>query len=298
MLYSHHQKRVAKLSPSAPTDNLSSPWQNASFPSSPSPHSNASIALQPNTSWPSGPAYQAGQSKAGNVNSLVESSIVSREFQTSIANSNAFGAATNRMTAKSVKAEGLEAWNQPGMTPDFARAQTLVFPGDAYGPDLTANPMGFVPTIDLSSLFRFDVSKSWVTSRWDRISTSPAQDGLHGMRVALVTGTNSWDLHGALTYFFDANHRVQRITYRGWTGDASRLLQVMQQQHGLRPHPTHWAGLYLSQRSGLMMKHPTVIDKSNPVQQLALVLEINNPAGNTPLSSDFQSLLPAAMANK
>jgi len=189
-----------------------------------------------------------------------------------------------------------QAWAQPGMVPDFAKAETMVFPGDANGPDLNAAPMSFTPTVNLSSLFRFDVTKQWITSRWDRVSTCPADQGLHGMRVALVTGTNSWDLHGSLTYYFDANHRVQRITYRGWTGDATRLVQTLQKQVQLRAQPTHWAGLYLSKRSGLLMKHPAVIDKNNPVQQLALIMEINNPAGKTPLSNDFQSLLPAAMA--
>lgn len=191
-----------------------------------------------------------------------------------------------------------QAWAQPGMVPDFAKTETLVFRGDASGPDLTAAPMSFTPTIDLSSLFRFDVTKQWITSRWDRVSTCPADQGLHGMRVAVVTGTNSWDLHGSLTYYFDANHRVQRVTFRGWTGDASRLVQTLQQSHQLRATPTHWAGLYLSKRSGLLMKHPAVIDKNNPVQQLAIIMEINNPSGKTPLSNDFQSLLPAAMATQ
>ena len=191
-----------------------------------------------------------------------------------------------------------QAWAQPGMVPDFAKAETVVYPGDANGPDLSAQPMSFNPTIDLSSLFRFDITEQSITSRWDRVSTSPLDQGLHGMRVAVVTGTNSWDLHGSLTYFFDATHRLQRITFRGWTGDPTRLVQTLQQQHKFRARPTHWAVLYLAKRGGLLMKHPAVIDKSNPVQQLALILEINNPGGKTPLSNDFQSLLPAALATQ
>lgn len=191
-----------------------------------------------------------------------------------------------------------QAWAQPGMVPDFAKAETVVYPGDANGPNLSAQPMSFNPTIELSSLFRFDITQQSITSRWDRVSTSPMDQGLHGLRVAVVTGTNSWDLHGSLTYYFDANHRVQRITFRGWTGDATRLVQTLQQQHKFRAQPTHWAGLYLAKRGGLLMKHPAVIDKTNPVQQLALILEINNPRGKTPLSNDFQSLLPAALATQ
>ena len=193
-------------------------------------------------------------------------------------------------------ANGQTAWAQPGMVPDFAKTETLVFAGDANGPDLNSAPMSFTPTIDLASLFRFDISESWVTQRWDRVSTSPADEGLHGLRVALVTGTNSWDLHGALTYYFDTTHRLQRITYRGWTGDANRLLQILQQQQQLKAQPTHWAGVYLSKRGGLLMKHPAVIDKSNAVQQLALILELNNPRGSSNLSNDFQSLLRAAVS--
>jgi hypothetical protein len=189
-----------------------------------------------------------------------------------------------------------QEWNQPGMVPDYGRTETLVFPGDANGPDLNAKPMSFVPVADFATLFRFDLTKDWVTSRWDRVSTTPADRGLHGMRVALVTGTNSWDLHGSLTYFFDANHRVQRISFRGWTGDANRLLQTVAGPYQLRPQPTHWAGLYVSKNSGLLMKHPAVIDKSNPVQRLALVLELNNPEGRTQISEEFKSFLQPAMA--
>jgi len=183
------------------------------------------------------------------------------------------------------------------MVPDFGQTETLVFRGDANGPDLSA-PMSFVPITDPASLFRFDINKQWIMQRWDRVSTCPGDSGLHGLRVPLVTGTSSWDLHGSMTWYFDSRHQLQRITYRGWTGDASRLVQLLGSQYGLKPQPTHWAGLYLSNRGGLLMQHPAVIDKANPMQQLALILEINNPKGRFSLSENFQSLLPAAQATQ
>ncbi len=308
MLYSHHQRRNANFNPQMQQNQLPSnaPWQTAGFRYGSTNQNNsgrttaAGIEMgfpnvaspQPSTSFPPTvspnivstnvvqrvPLIQGGQPIGGtNVPNAIP------------VNNSAFPGFSNDQN---------QAWNQPGMVADLGKMETMVFAGDANGPDLSAGPMSFTPTIDLSSLFRFDITKQSVTSRWDRVSTCPADQGLHGMRVALVTGTNSWDLHGSLTYYFDATHRLQRITYRGWTGDATRLLQTLQKLHRLQAKPTHWAGLYLSKRSGLLMKHPAVIDKSNPVQQLALILEINNPRGKTPLSNDFQSLLPAAMATQ
>ena len=101
-----------------------------------------------------------------------------------------------------------------------------------------------------------------------------------------------------MTWYFDANQTLQRITYRGWTGDATRLVQLLSSQYGLKQQPTHWAGLYLSRQGGMLMQHPTVIDKSNPLQQLAIILELNNPKGRLSLSDDLRSFLPAATARQ
>ena len=311
MLYSHHKRHTAKqgnaVANAQPVGNA--PWQAASYRTDGVTFNNANGWAAQNYSAPRN--FQNAPSPTGfpqAINSDTSSSVQSLQTQTLMAptrttatpvlpqTTNGFpGSPAIQSMPTSFVMNNDQAWAQPGMTPDFAKAEMMVFPGDANGPNLSAEPMSFTPTVDLSSLFRFDANKQWITSRWDRVSTCPVVQGLHGMRVALVTGTNSWDLHGSLTYYFDANHRVQRITFRGWTGDASRLLQTLE-EHQLRAQPTHWAGLYLSKRSGLLLKHPAVIDKRNPVQQLALILEINNPRGNSPLSNDFQSLLPAAMA--
>lgn len=183
-----------------------------------------------------------------------------------------------------------------GMTPDYGAAQTVIFSGDASGPNLNAPPLEFLPVTNFAEIFRFDISPAWVKSRWERVSTSPGDAGLHGLRIALVTGTNSWDLHGSMTYFFDANQQLQRISFRGWAGDAQQLLQILTRSFGFKQQPTHLAGFYVASRrreptGGLLMKDPPVIYRENPVQQVAIILEVNNPAGKFSLSEDFRSLI-------
>ncbi len=186
-----------------------------------------------------------------------------------------------------------------GLTPDFGAAETKVYRGTAAGPDLTVEPMSFVPVNDFREVFRFNIDPNWVKQRFERISTVPADARLHGLRTAMVTGTNSWDLHGSQTYYFDANHRLQRITFRGWVGDSGRLLRLATGHFGLKPQPTHWAGLYLGNfggklTGGLIMKDPDVIDRRNPVQRTAVLMEINQPSGGFEISDEFRGLIMSA----
>lgn len=186
------------------------------------------------------------------------------------------------------------------MTPDYGAIETRTYRGDAFGPDLNSEPMQFVPVSNFQEIFRFDVSPTWVKQRWQRLTSIPVQGGLHGLRTALVTGTNSWDLNGSLTYFFDQNHRVQRISFRGWVGDRTRLVNLATQHFGLKPQPTHWAGLYLAEFGGLktgalLMKDPNTIDSRNQVQQTAVIMEINQPSGGFQLSQEVVGFLQPAL---
>jgi hypothetical protein len=191
---------------------------------------------------------------------------------------------------------GFPQANLSGMTPDYGAVETVILPGNAMGPDLNAAPLEFMPVTNFEEIFRFNVQPNWVKQRWKRVSTNPGDRGLHGLRVALVTGTNSWDLHGSLTYYFDGNQQTQRITFRGWAGDASKLVNLLTQRYGFRPQPTHWAGFYLAESKrkptgAILMQHPTVIYTENPVQQVAVVMEMNNPQSKFELSDDFRSLI-------
>jgi hypothetical protein len=173
--------------------------------------------------------------------------------------------------------------------------QTVVFPGTALGPDLSATPMQFMPTVDLGAVFRFDISPGWVKNRWDYVSTSPGDVGLHGLRVGLVTGTNVSDLTGSLTYYFDEQQTCQRIAFRGWCGDSSKLVALLTQKYEFKSQPSQIAGLFLAQRKGaLLMKYPPVVSNQNRAQQLGMELEINNPQGPFSLSTRFLTMVEAA----
>lgn len=183
-------------------------------------------------------------------------------------------------------------------TPDYGKSEQLILPGNEHGPDWNAEPLEFLPVADFREIFRFDLTKLDVQRRWKRISTNPAdlQNDLNGMRVPLVTGTNSWDLHGSLTYFFDRHQQLQRITFRGWTGDPQKLVQLLINEFQYQAQPTGLAGFYLSKSKrktlgGLLIKTPSVIDSRNPLQQFAMVLEINRTDGNYELSEDFRALI-------
>ncbi len=198
--------------------------------------------------------------------------------------------------------------NNPAMNPfqnGMIRPETLNLPanglyyGDANGPDLTA-PLEFMPVSDLNEIIRFDVSPMWVKNRWSRVSTSPIQNGIRGLRVPLVTGTNSWDLHGSLTYYFDSEQTAQRITFRGWTGDPTQLTNLLANDFDFKEQKTNWAGLYVAKKmwgqisGGMVMQHPNVIRSDDLTQQVAIVLEINNPDGQFDLSPEFRTYLHTA----
>ncbi len=148
----------------------------------------------------------------------------------------------------------------------------------------------YLPVQNLGEILRFDVDPNWVVGRWQRVSTAPGSDGLTGLRVALVTGINPWDVCGSLTYFFDSERRLQRIQLAGVTGDAGPLVQILTSQFGFEGHTTTAAGLYTARRSGqviglLRLDHAPVLEADEPNRRLALILEVNRPDGRLPLSA-------------
>jgi len=80
---------------------------------------------------------------------------------------------------------------------------------------------------DLPDVLRFDVTPDWIIQRWPVVSAGLSSLTLQGYRVPLVTGTQTDDLTGALTYYFDARQQVRRITLQGTTGDGRKLVQLL-----------------------------------------------------------------------
>lgn len=67
--------------------------------------------------------------------------------------------------------------------------------------------------------FDFDLTRPWVDDHWEQVTTGLSDTRFDGHRVALVTGADSRALAGALTYYFDAQDRLRRITFTGTTHD-------------------------------------------------------------------------------
>ncbi|HMP07303.1 MAG TPA: hypothetical protein PJ982_13200, partial [Lacipirellulaceae bacterium] len=116
----------------------------------------------------------------------------------------------------------------------------IVGPGGNLFP--ASRPLEGAPSYSLTEVLRFDVTKEWVYQRWPRKSTGLAELDLYGVRVPLVTGTQLTDLAGSLTYFFDYAGRVQRISFRGRTGDTTQLIYLAAQRFGLTAQPALAAG--------------------------------------------------------
>jgi len=95
---------------------------------------------------------------------------------------------------------------------------------------------------------------------------------LQGDRAPLVTGTAMADVAGSLTYYFNAQQQVQRITLRGTTGDPSVLVTILTTQHHFTRRLTNDPGVVLyeavdsgSQPAGtLQIRSANVISASEP----------------------------------
>ena len=70
-----------------------------------------------------------------------------------------------------------------------------------------------------------NVSPAWIVRQWPRVSAGLGDLRLQGYRVPLVSGTAEDDLAGALTYYFNSQQQLERITFSGTTGDPRRLIR-------------------------------------------------------------------------
>jgi hypothetical protein len=101
------------------------------------------------------------------------------------------------------------------------------------------------PVVELHEAIRFDVTTAWVLGRWPRVSAGLAELEMHGYRVPLVTGTRPDDLAGSLTYYFNRDQRIARITFHGSTGDARKLVALLATRFGFIRVLTDDASLFL-----------------------------------------------------
>jgi hypothetical protein len=113
-----------------------------------------------------------------------------------------------------------EPGHEPALT-DAASGTALAISGSP------AAPRTDFKVHDAGSVFNFEITPEWILARWPSVSTGLAQLQLEGYRVPLVTGTSQQDLAGALTYYFDAKQRLQRINFVGVSGDPRPLIGLL-----------------------------------------------------------------------
>jgi hypothetical protein len=135
---------------------------------------------------------------------------------------------------------------------------------------------------DLREVMRFDISPDWVIQRFSRVSTVLADARLEALRVPIVTGTRADDLAGTLTYYFDRNDKLQRVTMHAFTGDPNRLVGAMTQHYELSHEPSLEAGVYTKRWNGqpvhfLRLSHAPVVFSDAVHQKYTVFLELNQP---------------------
>ena len=163
-------------------------------------------------------------------------------------------------------------------------------------PYSTEVPIEGTPVEHLSEIIRFNVTPQWVMGRWPRVTTELSNLNLEGLRVPLVTGKKPHDLAGSLTYYFDKQQQVQRITFHGFTSDERPLVDLLTKKCGFHPEPTLGRGLYMAKWSGkpksaLWVRHIPLAKTSPRSAELKLELELNRPGDGYRLSKQFSGLL-------
>jgi hypothetical protein len=160
-------------------------------------------------------------------------------------------------------------------------------------PLLSSGAPGYYPTTapringtqytPVNQVLRFDVTKDWVNRTWTRKTVAPTDVGLTSVRVPLVTGTQPSSLAGSLTYFFNTQGQVEHIAFRGRTGDATPLVQLLTQQYQFQRVDTGVGEQVYQVRSGdgiqseLRVQAGGVIRNDAPQQNVAVELEFARP---------------------
>ena len=142
-----------------------------------------------------------------------------------------------------------------------------------------------MPMPSLAEVLRFDVTVEWVLQRWPRVSTGLPHLQLQGYRVPLVTGGSVADVAGSLTYFFNAQQQLQRITFAGTTGDYRRLLHLLSTHYGFVNRPTNTPNVILFEvpsqqnppHSYLWVRPAAVLKATDPLRRFELTLVLERP---------------------
>lgn len=166
---------------------------------------------------------------------------------------------------------------------------------------LEKDAANLTPTISLESVLRFDISPRWVMQHWPHVSTTRTDGPLDGLRVPVITGTTPRDLVGSLTYYFDEQQRVQRISLDGIIGDDRHLVSAVTRRFQLKPELKPGVGIYALRWNGkpvsvLWIRRMPVADREKGGPQHEFSLELNRPDNYQGLSPRMQQLIQNAYA--
>jgi hypothetical protein len=124
-----------------------------------------------------------------------------------------------------------------------------------------------------------------VLQRWPRVSTDLPSLQLHGYRVPLVSGTEPAALAGALTYYFNPAQQVQRITFRGTTGDPRAIILLLTNRYHYARRPNNDPSRLLYESTGssrqligqVVIRSVPVVRASDPYKKYEIDLSMNRP---------------------
>ena len=200
-----------------------------------------------------------------------------------------FVAGMKRAWSASSIATSTTAAQQPGAvsaatTPESSAASSHSVPTASIRPG-AGTLTETLPSPSLAEALNFNATVDWVMRRWSRVSTGLPDLQLQGYRVALVTGTSVADVAGSLTYYFNTQQRLQRITLRGTTGDPSALVTLLTGQFHFTRRVTSDPGVVLyetvdssNQSAGsLKIRSARVIKANQPYTRFEVDLAMDRP---------------------
>lgn len=175
--------------------------------------------------------------------------------------------------------------------------------GGGQGPIVQGHAPVYNAFTNPAQYLNFSIRPDHVRGRWQRVSMVSGEDQLTGMRVPLVSGPRPADVHGSLTYYFDRNQTLQRITLRGWTGHPAEIVSFATSVAGMAQRESPGAGFYLRTAWGkpqafLRLDYPMALDQNAPTEQFMLLMELVNPESSLAVSQQNQQILNALRARQ
>ncbi len=141
------------------------------------------------------------------------------------------------------------------------------------------------PIVEMNDAFSFDVTPSWVMTRWPRVTAGLIDDKYQGLRVPLITGMREDDLAGSITYYFTQSQKCAKITFSGGTGDPRRSTNGFIEKFGFKPFPGDQPGTQRYQirwngkaQSELTVRPAAVVRTSTPYSRYDVQLMVTNPS--------------------